>query len=749
MLKNRLIPHLFIVGCSLLQAEGAPGFTFSSLDKYQTPVPYADERDWEVTQNLGATGARAWIEGRKGNTRNSREIVIKSVTPGSPAHGFLEPYDIIIGMDDVRFTSDARMTFARALTKAEGTEAKGKLKLLCVRNGETKNITVTVPIMGDFSSTAPFSCPKTTKIIQESTEFLNTFGPDAGFDGLPGATNALLLLAAQNPAHLDLVRRSAMNMGPNHEIKEHYCNTWTWGYVNMFLCEYYLATGDGRVLPSIGKYTKRLVEGQVNPGTWGHKVMADDMPPGYGLMNQSGLVCFISLILADQCGVEFNRHAMERSIRYYGRFVDWGGIGYGDHEASKNASSNGKNGSAAVAFHLLGAHNPSQWFAHMAASTNQDHFETGHTGNIWGKFWTPIGASLTGTSNYIKFWARFNSLRDLARYWKGGFLSQSQPHLREGTMGVNHTQGGPMYATGRYALGYLARSRALAILGRRDSVFGTNPPTELHSALEQYRSRSFEKSIQLATAHLKSQDLRLRTMAGQLKQMAELNLKSIEITLTEIDKNVKVGDLFLAQHQLEALEGLLKEKDERISSLKEVITSPESTSIIRSRGHLYQRIIKGFSVTGPKGFWKHPLPPSADEFKRRKLPELLRSAKGFYREQAEKAQKVFGETAKSHTLFKSLNISEKEPEKRIDFKVSGVKKFRELRAIWNVKGQMVVKLNGRVILDLYVPKGYKSREIILKQITLELLKEGNNTLTVTGKSVKGLSGAISLVAIEG
>ena len=54
---------------------------------YQTPVPYMGVRNWHLTQNLGATGVRAWIEGNRGHSHDSREILIKSIEPGSPADG--------------------------------------------------------------------------------------------------------------------------------------------------------------------------------------------------------------------------------------------------------------------------------------------------------------------------------------------------------------------------------------------------------------------------------------------------------------------------------------------------------------------------------------------------------------------------------------------------------------------------------------------------------------------------------------
>ena len=94
---KRLLTHSQLALLALLPFAHAQEKDLAKLPEYQTPVPYAGSRDYHLTQNLGATGARGWIEGNKGHSHDSREILIKSVEPGSPAAGILQPYDLIIG----------------------------------------------------------------------------------------------------------------------------------------------------------------------------------------------------------------------------------------------------------------------------------------------------------------------------------------------------------------------------------------------------------------------------------------------------------------------------------------------------------------------------------------------------------------------------------------------------------------------------------------------------------------------------
>ena len=50
--------------------------------------------DW----NLGPTGGRGWVYGWKGQTGESRQILITAVAEGSPAAGRLAVGDVILGV---------------------------------------------------------------------------------------------------------------------------------------------------------------------------------------------------------------------------------------------------------------------------------------------------------------------------------------------------------------------------------------------------------------------------------------------------------------------------------------------------------------------------------------------------------------------------------------------------------------------------------------------------------------------------
>ena len=85
-------------------------------------------------------------------------------------------------------------------------------------------------------------------------------------------------MATGNPDYLPRVREFARKIGPKTlklELRDGMV-IWDWGYRNLFLCEYYLLTGDKEVLHAIREYTVTLAKGQSMYGTFGHGIAERD-----------------------------------------------------------------------------------------------------------------------------------------------------------------------------------------------------------------------------------------------------------------------------------------------------------------------------------------------------------------------------------------------------------------------------------------------------------------------------------------
>ena len=95
LLALALTSVLTFAGGGLTAAAGGPGEV--------PPIPDLtrggtkdDTHDW----NLGPTGMRGWVYGRKGHTAEARQILVTAVAKDSPADGILSSGDVILGVGD-------------------------------------------------------------------------------------------------------------------------------------------------------------------------------------------------------------------------------------------------------------------------------------------------------------------------------------------------------------------------------------------------------------------------------------------------------------------------------------------------------------------------------------------------------------------------------------------------------------------------------------------------------------------------
>lgn len=400
--------------------------------------------------HLGPTGALGWMHvSRDSMTGEARQILVTKVGPECPAQGVLEAGDVILGVNGKYFSSDARKALGNAIVGAETKESGGQLKIIrwrpeanaVPRQGKEEVVVVELPVLGDHAETAPYHCPKTGRILEQAVARLLE-QKDWGKFG----DKALALLATGEKKYLPLVRdyiHAAKFARPDLEIslEDGGLVVWGYGYHNLLLTEYYLATGDDYVLPAIREYSTKISMGQSSAGTWGHGFAWKTVNGGqihgrlrgYGALNQAGLPCFLSLALARKCGVEHPEidAAIERSSQFFESFVGHGSIGYGFHRpsleihanGSNGMSGNGKNGIAAVAFRVLGDRKSTRFFSRLTASLS-DTMEYGHSGNSYSYFWDVLGAHCGGSEMAAAFVKEHRWYDALTRKPDGHFVYQ-------------------------------------------------------------------------------------------------------------------------------------------------------------------------------------------------------------------------------------------------------------------------------------------------------------------------------------
>ncbi|MCE9520452.1 MAG: DUF6288 domain-containing protein [Verrucomicrobia bacterium] len=417
-----------------------------------------DKHDWL----LGPTGARGWIYFRHEDlTAASRQILITSVDAKSPADGILRVKDVILGVFGKPFADDARRSFGYAITTAE--EKTGILPLMLWRDGKKSNVELRLQVLGAYSATAPYDCPKSKAIFEQGCRLIAKKGLE--HSDIPDHLNALALLASGDMRYHPMLSAYAKKVGASLQP----IDTWNWyiAYGNLFLSEYAMASGKKSVLAELKETTMRGVKNQCMNGMWGHApALPNGHSEGYGGMNQIGLPMTLSLVLARQAGVSDPAldKAIDKSVKFLRYYVDKGAIPYGDHPAWGNShEDNGKSSCAAVLFDMLGDREAAAFFSWMATAA-YDEREHGHCGNFWNMLWAIPGASRSGplaTGAYLKEQSWYY---DLSRNWRGGFVYQK---IEAGDENDNYTQ---WDLTGGYLLSFGLYQKSLLILGKKPSA---------------------------------------------------------------------------------------------------------------------------------------------------------------------------------------------------------------------------------------------------------------------------------------
>ena len=435
--------------------------------------------DTSLTYNLGATGARGWIYTDGFNlTNESRQILVTQIEDGSPAAaGSLAVNDVILGASGTTaapaaFTADARKSLGLAIGDAEKDANGGILKLRRWRAGVTSTVSLTLRVMGSYSATAPYNCPKSQKILTEGAQYIAAH-QDLGLYSF----GALALLAAGDPAYQTAVQSAARALVPSTARMQAMMSdaatgdSWELGHTCVFLSEYYLATGDATVLPAIQAYAVNIAKGGSLFGTYGHG-LADKTESGglhgsiptYGPVNSAGLPCFLGMLLAKKCGVVHPEldPAIARSSTFYAYYAGKGSPPYGEHEPWVHHENNGKSGLCALAFSLQNTRTSEMRFFSQMSTASAQSREWGHTGTYFSALWTALGANCGGETAAAAYFHEIIWLLDLARRWDGSFAGDLVEGGGGGSGGTYHG----FSNTAAFLLTYALPKRQLQITGK-------------------------------------------------------------------------------------------------------------------------------------------------------------------------------------------------------------------------------------------------------------------------------------------
>lgn len=453
--------------------------------------------------HFGPTGFFAQID--------SDHLLVDHIEKGSPAEGKLLLGDQIIAVDGKPIKGNVFKLFTERVDHAESEEGGGKLTLTVLRPaaapgsdmrdlGSASNtqdptakaqmrdsklvagssmldagssslahlqVELTLKVLGSYSSTSPIDCPKTDAIITQTADKIVELGSYGRIN-----VGLMALLSTGEKKYIDHVGKvihEAKWAKPDIELPITGSSvSWHRAYITMTLCEYYLLTGDEYVIPAIKAYSHIIALGQDAAGLWNHQSANPDANfgklhgrlYGYGAINQTSVALWISLILAEECGVKDPEvsAAVEKTHKLYSYWIDRGRLPYGNHGAGEDFfTNNGTSGSVAVGFALLNNKRGASFFSQMSAAAGREVL-TGHTGPWFNIFWSGIGANVSGPELAKAYDCELHWLRTVTRTWDNRFLHMEAWGCKPGDHGLG--------SSSAYLMNLAAGRRKLRVTGR-------------------------------------------------------------------------------------------------------------------------------------------------------------------------------------------------------------------------------------------------------------------------------------------
>ena len=427
---------------------------------------------------VGPTGIYATIE-------KERVVTVQKILPDTPASKTnLQAGDVLLAAGGKSLAvDDPRVPLGLAIGAAEA--ADGRLVFAASRGGKQGKVTVALPVLGGYGETWPENCAKSAAVIKATAARVAAAQqPDGSYrfgtsrperDGLTGCLAGLFLLSTGDANYLPNVRRHARALASKVATRPTKSN-WHLGYQGILLAEYYLKTGDKSVLPGLKSLCDQAISAQA-AGGWGHGGIPG---PGYvqsGLMSSAGVPVLTTLVLASECGVEFDRKGYAKAVKFMYRMAGHGCVPYGDHRSELWwSNTNGRNGKLVCAFSLLDDPRLRAATQHLATMVADSYFqpEFGHTGGGFNVIWRGMASAHVPEHRRGHYSRQMEKLRwyyDLCRLPGGGFHMLPTPP-------DNARYAGPVWGTGAIGLTYTAPLRTLRITGAKPTKFSvtTKPP---------------------------------------------------------------------------------------------------------------------------------------------------------------------------------------------------------------------------------------------------------------------------------
>jgi len=273
---------------------------------------------------LGPDELGAGLLGFDALTEHQQKVLtIMNVRKDSPAAAAgLVPGDAILSISGVPlapndlnpgwewFTHSHEAMLGRA-TEAALRAKKSQLVLGVLRDGKETPITLNLPRSRAFTTMDPRTDPEAAALLADQIKFLvSTQKEDGSWSGdiIRTCWASLALMATRDATYKENVKRAidwALNKYPEPE-KYGNLGFWSGAYAGILYSEWYLATGDERVLPRLDALRDWAFNGK-HPSAWGVPALGhgtDGLPYGEKALVAPACHLLVFEALAMKCGMK-------------------------------------------------------------------------------------------------------------------------------------------------------------------------------------------------------------------------------------------------------------------------------------------------------------------------------------------------------------------------------------------------------------------------------------------------------------
>jgi len=213
---------------------------------------------------IGATGIEARIY-------PGVRVTVENIQPNTPAVGKFNKGDVVLGINGAKLEGkNPLVVLGSALTEAEATDGILTFDIKPGKGDASKQVTLTIPVLGAYSKTFPLNCAKSKTIIRRAADFYSGKDRLKGHGFMNGLA-CLFLLSTGDDLYVPRVKEYfSQFLKPDGGITGIGAMTWDNGYNGIACAEYYLRTGDRSVLPILQHYCDDAKRRQIYNIGWNH-----------------------------------------------------------------------------------------------------------------------------------------------------------------------------------------------------------------------------------------------------------------------------------------------------------------------------------------------------------------------------------------------------------------------------------------------------------------------------------------------